>query len=124
MIYSFCVFTVVQSAWTSEDSNHSSWSYEGESGPDSWPHLPVGKSNQCGMRQQSPIDIEVLNTLFDRSMKPLDIRGHDQLTSNISLTNNGHTSKLNAFSPSKGRSKERERERERDVWKYSLNIIF
>lgn len=76
-------------AWAAED--HDEWSYEGATGPDAWGLIEMSGNNQCAMKRQSPIDIEVIRTKYDKSLKPLALTGHDKITPSILGVNNGHT---------------------------------
>lgn len=76
-------------AWAAED--HDEWSYEGTTGPDAWGLIEMSGNNQCAMKRQSPIDIEVIRTKYDKSLKPLALTGHDKITPSILGVNNGHT---------------------------------
>ncbi|OQR71310.1 carbonic anhydrase 7-like [Tropilaelaps mercedesae] len=84
----------VHYAWAT--GGHAQWSYEGETGPDAWAHIEMGGTNQCAMSRQSPIDIEPLMTKYDKTLRPLELRGHDKVTPNIIVINNGHTIQLNS----------------------------
>lgn len=81
-------------AWAAED--HDEWSYEGTTGPDAWGLIEMSGNNQCAMKRQSPIDIEVIRTKYDKSLKPLALTGHDKITPSILGVNNGHTVQLNS----------------------------
>ncbi|XP_072132368.1 carbonic anhydrase 14-like [Mobula birostris] len=74
---------------TAQTVNRAShWEYDGPLGVKHWQEEFV----YCGKEAQSPINIQTLNTQYDRSLKTVRLSGYSDLSCDaLTLSNNGHT---------------------------------
>ncbi|XP_040591032.1 carbonic anhydrase 6 [Mesocricetus auratus] len=68
------------------------WTYSGPGLIESnWPK----EYPDCGGQRQSPINLQTKKVKFNRSLKPLILKGYGDDNLEFSMTNNGHTVQLN-----------------------------